>query len=170
MNTQPTTTHALELIDPDRARKYLGTMTQNRVLRESRGASYARQMADGTWQENGETIKFVADTGRRAAPLARDHPQRRGGLDSCNTRSHPARGPHDRPGLTRSVGGSLGYMGLPNGRRLCAEPRVFPRYENGQMLTGQRHFPLDMALAVLERHPQLDSFTNDPKSRLMPRR
>lgn len=48
-------------VTPALAEKWLKQNTHNRSLREKVVDAYARDMANGEWQENGESIKFAAD-------------------------------------------------------------------------------------------------------------
>lgn len=51
----------VELITPDKAQNYLGQNTHNRHLRQSAVNAYARDMAAGVWQWNGDGIKIATD-------------------------------------------------------------------------------------------------------------
>jgi hypothetical protein len=50
-----------ERISPDQARRYLAANTSNRNIRRELVKVYARDMAEGRWKDNGETIKFSKD-------------------------------------------------------------------------------------------------------------
>lgn len=54
-------TYAVETIDPHTAKDILGANTHNRNLRFRVVDSYAADMATGSWQENGDSIKIATD-------------------------------------------------------------------------------------------------------------
>lgn len=60
MNTKPTT--AVVNVTPSQATAWLADAnTRNRSLRETKVAAYARDMASGAWQFNGDPIRFATD-------------------------------------------------------------------------------------------------------------
>jgi hypothetical protein len=56
-------TESVELVDitPELAREWLGFNTHNRNVRQRVVLAYAADMAEGSWQWNGESVKFAAD-------------------------------------------------------------------------------------------------------------
>lgn len=53
--------YELVKVTPELAEKWLAQNTHNRNLRENAVIAYARDMENGAWRENGESIKFAAD-------------------------------------------------------------------------------------------------------------
>lgn len=53
-----TVTYTLELISPERAEVYLSSNHSNRRIRPSVVTAYARDMSEGLWKDNGDSIRF----------------------------------------------------------------------------------------------------------------
>lgn len=52
---------SIEIITPDKAKEYLKHNTKNRNINRNKVAEYAREMREGRWKLNGETISFDKD-------------------------------------------------------------------------------------------------------------
>jgi hypothetical protein len=146
-------TMELEEITPEIALKYLQTNVVNRKLQPNTVAFYARQMADGQWQLNGDAIRF-SQTG------ALQDGQHR--LTAVVESGRPlttwvARGLPDEAQLTmdqqrkRTAGDMLAMTGMPRGNQVAAIVRVIRRWDQGErsirgFAGGQR--PMSMAEVI----------------------
>jgi len=124
----------MESITPMLARAYLATSHGNRPLKRAKVAAYARDMAAGQWQQNGETIIFDRD-----GHIIDGHHR----LTACVAAgaSFPAlvvRGvpPSTRNtidmGASRTIGDALSFHGYKNSNHINAVVMALFSLQNGR--------------------------------------
>lgn len=132
-----------EIVDvtPDLAHAWLGLNTANRRIKDRNVDAFARDMAEGRWQLNGESIKF---TGSRIDPQKmldgqnRCHAVIKAGLSVPMLVAFGIPGDSQKTmdsGAKRTVGDQLTINGLSRGTIIAAAAGVAWREQNGQLTT-----------------------------------
>lgn len=146
----------IEVVTPEMASQYLGTMAGNRSLRKRAVNRYAREMIAGKWQVNGEAIKFgrsgrlIDGQHRLQAVIEAGMP-----VPMCVTR-----GLDDSAittldtGVGRNYTDTLVIRGKTHSQHVAPIARWWYKYEQGSPTVGYTptHQELD---DVVDRHPYI---------------
>lgn len=156
---------SIETITPDIAKALLALSTRNRRLRPAVVQKYARDMLDGHWKLNGESI--VLDTAGR--PLNGHHRLSACATSGANFQTVVVRGADTESfdtfdqGAPRSAADIFGLAGEPNATNIAAVLNVIALWENDwrfyrNAVKGFKHgMRIRMSMPelrdMLERHP-----------------
>ena len=148
------------LVTPEMAAAYLAANKRNRPLRKARVERYARDMSEGRWQMNGETI-IISDEGnllngqhRLEAVVKAAVPvwmMVTSGVPESAFSTMDA-------GLTRTAGDVLGMKGILNFNQVAAVARICLNYKDGVSLSTPRT-NLEIEEAI-ELHPEIESYVS----------
>lgn len=149
----------VERITPERAEVWLRNQGPNRGIAQQRVDDYARDMARGHWQLNGETIKF--DTGG----LLIDGQHRLHAVVKAKATilSYVVRGLEPQVfnsidiGIKRTAGQLFGIGGHENGNHLAAALAWLYRYRKGKMRAQSVRPTPDELFALLEKEPDIEA-------------
>jgi hypothetical protein len=157
---QPKLNVTVETITPDMAAQMLGTMKQNRRMRRATVQRYAREMATGHWQLNGEPIIFDH------AGALRDGQHRLNAvvLAKVPVQMLVVRGVGDDAmatidtGASRSFGDVITLRGGSSlGPQIGSIARMWWLYENTESLISAVRLSHQELDAVVELHPSIEA-------------
>lgn len=145
-------------VTPELAREWLRTNTHNRKLRDRAVADYARDMAAGHWNLNGEAIKFATD----GTVLDGQH-RLRAVIDSDTTVQmlvviglDPAAQETMDTGRKRTTGDVMGLRGEANAHTLAAVLRRVWAWKSGDYRFGGSYAATNRECAeLLAAHPEI---------------
>jgi len=145
-------------IGPEAARQMLSKMVRNRTVKQKRVDQYAREMTEGRWTINGDTIKLDADDRlidgqhRLLAIIKSGRPVLAVlavGVDNLDDRCQ--RTPGDQLAIER---------GLKDTRSLAAAAHYHMRMQSGQSIEPKHgtNYSHREVVAHIDRHPELIVF------------
>lgn len=145
-------------VTPHLARTWLRNNTRNRKLRERAVADYARDMAAGHWNLNGEAIKFATD----GTVLDGQH-RLRAVIEADTTVQmlvvvglDPAAQETMDTGRKRTTGDVMGLRGEANAHTLAAVLRRVWAWQNGDYRFGGSYSATNRECAeLLAQHPEI---------------
>lgn len=156
----PTVVSAPVLMTPEMAAGYLASNKRNRPLRKARVERYARDMSEGRWQMNGETI-IVSDEGNLLNGQHRLEAVVKAGVPVwmmlTSGVSEAAFSTMDA-GLTRTAGDVLGMKGILNFNQVAAVARICLNYKDGVSISTPRT-NLEIEEAI-ETHPEIEAYVS----------
>jgi hypothetical protein len=118
---------ATETITPDMAARYLATSAGNRGIRDRLVESISRDMIDGKWDENGETIKFDKN-GRLIDGHHRLNGCVKAGVPFTTLVTRGASAGNIDIGAKRTLADRFAFEGMPNYRVLASAARVLAAF------------------------------------------
>lgn len=156
----PSVTSSPVLVTPKMAAEYLASNKRNRPLRRVRVERYARDMVEGRWQINGETI-IISDEGnllngqhRLEAVVKANVPvwmMVTIGVPESAFSTMDA-------GLTRTAGDVLGMKGVLNFNQVAATARICLNYKDGVALsTARTNLEIEEAIDL---HPEIEQYVS----------
>ncbi len=143
-------------VTPKRAAELLAANTHNRGMNASQVSTLAREMSNGEWIINGETVKVAHDGSlidgqhRLAAIVQSGVPSNLLLVEGLST-DHNVQYTTD-VGMKRSLNHTLALLGEKSTASLASALRVLWRFRKGLMLTNQQP-AFSEALHLLEQHP-----------------
>ena len=158
-------------ITPELANEWLASNDRNRPVKQNHVRNLAREMQEGRWKENGETIKrngtTLIDGQHRLLACIRAKTSFRSlvveGIDSDVFDSIDS-------GICRSGSDTLAVLGEKNTKRLAASLIIVERYMTGTMETGTRKFSNSEIENLLLKYPKIRESVrrSDFNTRLVP--
>lgn len=148
------------LMTPELASGYLSRNKRNRPLRKGRVERYARDMAEGRWQLNGETV-IVSDQDNLMNGQHRLEAVVKAAVPvwmMLTTGVPEAAFSTMDAGLTRTAGDVLGMRGVLNFNQVAAVARICLNYRDGVGLSTPRT-NLEIEEAV-DAHPEIETYVS----------
>ena len=148
------------LVTPELASAYLAANKRNRPLRKARVERYARDMTEGRWQMNGETI-IISDEDNLLNGQHRLEAVVKAGVPvwmMVTTGVPESAFSTMDAGLTRTAGDVLGMKGVLNFNQVAAVARICLNYKDGVGLSTPRtNLEIEEAL---ELHPEIETYVS----------
>lgn len=147
-------------VTPEMATALLAVNKRNRPIRKARVERYAREMASGHWQLNGETI-IVSNEGNLLNGQHRLEAVVKAGVPvwMMVTRGVPEKAFSTMDaGLTRTAGDVLGMKGILNFNQVAAVARVCLNYKDGVSISTPRtNLEIEEAVSL---HPEIETYVS----------
>lgn len=148
------------LVTPEMAAGYLAANKRNRPLRKARVERYARDMAEGRWQMNGETI-IISDEGNLLNGQHRLEALVKAAVPvwmMVTTGVPESAFSTMDAGLTRTAGDVLGMKGILNFNQVAAVARICLNYKDGVSISTPRT-NLEIEEAI-ELHAEIEQYVS----------